>query len=219
MRRIRNNSLSLVMFGLFLLTLCGQTFAGQREYNQEQKDHRQPEATLSKYVTSGHFVEGVFENWESEFLQMGAYVLLTVWLRQRGSPESKKLDEPQPEDEDPAEHANDPDAPWAVRAGGPVRRIYSHSLSLALFTLFFLSWFLHALGGAREYSEEQEAHGGKPVTTAEFVRTSTFWFQSMQNWQSEFMAVGSLVVLSIVLRQEGSPESKAVADPHSKTGT
>ncbi len=218
-RTLRNNSLSLVMFGLFAVFLVVMSLAGQREYNQEQTDHGEATVSYAGYVTSGHFVEAVFENWESEFLQMGAFVLLTVWLRQKGSPESKKLEGDEPVDEDPRSADLGDDAPWLARTGGVKLWLYERSLSIALLGLFLLSFLLHAAGGAREYSAEQEAHGGAPVGTLGYLTTARFWFESFQNWQSEFLAVGALVVLSIFLRQKGSPESKPVAAPHMETGT
>ena len=218
-RTLRNNSLSLVMFGLFTVFLLCMSLAGQREYNQDQTDHGESTVTYAGYVTSGHFVEAVFENWESEFLQMGAFVLLTVWLRQKGSPESKTVDGEEDVDEEPRTQADRDDAPWLVRTGGVRLWLYERSLGIALFGLFFLSFAVHALGGAREFSAEQEAHGGSPVGVFSYVRTSQFWFESFQNWQSEFLAVGALVVLSIYLRQRGSPESKPVAAPHAVTGS
>jgi hypothetical protein len=221
MRRfLRNNGLLLVtFFGFFLVSFLAQVVTGHHAYNADQRDHGEKAVPLSEYLTSGHFVEATFENWESEFLQMGSYVLLTVWLRQRGSAESKPLDEETEQDEDPMLHREDPDAPWAVRKGGPaVRWLYGHSLSLAFFVLFALSWLLHAAGGSREYSEEQLAHGGQAVSTWGFAHTSEFWFQSFQNWQSEFLAVAAIVGLSVFLREKGSPESKPVHAPHSQTG-
>ena len=221
MRRfVRDNALSLVLGGAFLVFwVGGQSVAGMRAYNEEQRSHGEPTADYWEYVTSAHFGEATFENWESEFLQMGAYVLLTVWLTQRGSAESKSADGQAPQDEDPAQHRDDPDAPWPVRKGGLALALYRNSLSVAFFTLFALSWWLHAVTGAREYSAEQVAHGGQAVDTWGFVQRAEFWFQSMQNWQSEFLAVGAIVVLSIYLRQQGSPESKPVHAPHRETGT
>ena len=221
MRRfVRDNSLSLVAAGLFLLVwIVGQSWAGMRAYNEEQRDHGEAAVSYGEYLTTAHFGEATFENWESEFLQMGAYVLLTVWLRQRGSAESKGLDKPEPVDEDPSGHRNDPDAPWPVRRGGVVLALYRNSLSLAFFALFGLSWLLHAITGAHEYSSEQVAHGAPSVSTWEFLRRAEFWFQSMQNWQSELLAVASIVVLTIFLRQQGSPESKPVHAPHGRTGS
>ncbi|HUQ40115.1 MAG TPA: DUF6766 family protein, partial [Acidimicrobiales bacterium] len=194
MRRfLRNNGLTLASVVFFLLFLGGQILTGQRSYNAEQKDHDEPTIAMSAYLRTGHFVEATFENWESEFLQMGSYVLLTVWLRQRGSPESKKLDETEPVDEGPEHHRKDPDAPWAVRRGGLVLALYKNSLCIAFFTLFLASLLLHGAGGAHEYSQQQQAHGGQPVTMVGFMQTSEFWFQSFQNWQSEFLAVAAIV--------------------------
>jgi hypothetical protein len=216
-RLLRENGLAIAMFGLFAVFLLGQSIAGYFNYNQDRRDHQQPEVGYVAYLGSGNFVESVFENWESEFLQMGAYVVLTIFLRQKGAAESKKLEEQEPVDRepDPSRRA----APWPVRQGGPILKLYEHSLSIALFALFFLSFALHAIGGAFEYSQDQTTHGGQPVSIAEFMTTARFWFESFQNWQSEFLSVGALIVLSIVLRQKGSPESKPVDAPHHETGS
>ena len=221
MRRVlRENSLSLVAFGLFFVTfIVGQSLAGQRAYNDEQKEHGEEGVPYLEYVTTAHFGEATFENWESEFLQMGAYVLLTVWLRQRGSAESKKLDEDEPVDEDPRKHRDDVDAPWPVRVQGLPLALYRNSLSIGFFTLFALSWFLHAVTGARAFSAEAVAHGGEAIGTIDYMTRAQFWFESLQNWQSEFLAVASIVVLSIFLRQQGSSESKPVHAPHAETGS
>ena len=215
----RENGLSLVMFGLFAVCVVAQSITGMREYNEDQAAHGQPAVSYGEYLTEGHFVEAVFENWESEFLQMSAYVLLTVSLFQKGSSESKNPDEPEEVDEDPREARDRPDVPWPVRRGGAILVLYEHSLALALFLLFVVSFFLHALGGASEYSAEQMEHGRPAVGLIEYLGTSRFWFESFQNWQSEFLSVGVLVVLSVFLRQRGSPESKPVAAPHHETGT
>lgn len=207
------------MFGAFAGFLLLMSLAGQRNYNEDQREHGQQTVSYAGYVTSGAFVEAVFENWESEFLQMGAFVLLTVWLRQKGSPESKKVEGEEPVDEDPRHADLHDDAPWLARTGGVKLWLYERSLSIALFALFALSFLLHAAGGAREYSAEQEAHGGPPVGMLSYLTTARFWFESFQNWQSEFLAVGALVVLSIYLRQKGSPESKPVAASHADTGS
>jgi hypothetical protein len=219
MRRfLYENSLSLVMFGLFALTLGAQSVAGLNAHNHERDQHGRPPLAYVEYLTSGHFVEAVFENWESEFLQMGAFVLLTVFLRQKGSPESRKLSGVEPFDEDPREGSRRKNVPWPVRRGGIWLRVYENSLSIALFGLFAVSIVLHAVGGAAEYNEEQLEHGGERVTLLGFVGTPTFWFESMQNWQSEFLSIGALVLFTVFLRQKGSPESKAVAAPHHETG-
>jgi uncharacterized protein (DUF486 family) len=219
MRRVlRDNGLSLVMFSLFLVFLVGQSVAGYKASNSDNEEHHQPRETYGRYLASGAFVEATFENWESEFLQLGSYVLLTALLIQKGSPESKSPDGNE-SDADPREQADDPDAPWPVRRGGLVLAVYEHSLSLALLGLFLLSFALHALGGHAEFNQQQLEHGQAAVSLWSFMTSSQFWFQSMQNWQSEFLAVGALAVLGIFLRQRGSPESKPVAAPHSQTGS
>jgi hypothetical protein len=217
-RWLKDNSLSIVMFLLFAIFLVGQSLAGQRHYNNEQQTHHQPEVAYTEYIKSGNFIETVFENWESEFLQMGAYVALTVFLYQKGSAESKKLQGSEPFDQKPKKSKN-AHAPWPVRRGGLVLKIYENSLLIAFTLLFLMSFFLHAYGGARQTSEENIVHGQPSVSTVEYIETSKFWFESFQNWQSEFLAVFSIVVLSIWLRQKGSPESKPVNSPYAETGS
>jgi hypothetical protein len=216
---LRDNGLSLVMFGFFALFLFAQSVTGLNVYNDDQREHGETTISYPEYLRTGHFVEATFENWESEYLQMGAYVLFTVFLFQRGSSESKDPDKEESVDEDPRQAQDREGIPWPVRYGGLPLKLYEYSLSIALLLLFLFSFILHAIGGAREYSQEQLAHGGQAVSTVEFLRTSEFWFQSFQNWQSEFLAVFSLVVLSIFLRQRGSPESKPVAAAHGETGS
>jgi hypothetical protein len=219
-RLLRENGLSIVWLGLFFVTLVfGQTLTGHREYNSDQKEHGRPEVAYVEYLGTGHFVEATMENWESEFLQMFLFVVLTAILYQKGSAESKKLDEEEVVDRDPRESKHKKDAPWPVRKGGLVLRLYENSLSLAFLILFLGSLLLHAAGGAREYNQDQAEHGSpERVTTLQYMGTSRFWFESLQNWQSEFLAVGLMVVLSIWLRQKGSPESKPVDAPHGQTG-
>jgi hypothetical protein len=218
-RFLRDNGLSLAMFAFFALFLLGQSFTGWHVYNDDQQEHGEETVSYPDYLHTGHFIEATFENWESEYLQMGAYVFFTVYLFQRGSSESKDPDTDEPVDEDPRQARDRPDVPRPVRQGGLVLRLYENSLTLALLGLFLLSFVLHAIGGVREFNQDQLAHGRHALSTLDFLRTSEFWFQSFQNWQSEFLAVFSLVVLSIVLRQRGSPESKPVAAPHRETGT
>src|SRR5215211_6166563 len=149
MRRIlRENGLSIVMFTFFLIFLVGQSLTGHKEYNDDQQEHGQPTVSYAEYLGTGHFLEATMENWESEFLQMGAYVMLTVFLYQKGSSESKKLDEEEPVDRDPRKSKNKKDAPWPVRKGGLILKLYENSLSLAFFLLFLMSFTLHAVGGA-----------------------------------------------------------------------
>jgi hypothetical protein len=218
MRRfLRENSLSLVVLGFFLLTVAGQFVTGLDVANEDRRQHAQPGIDAAAYLTDGHFTEALFENWESEFLQMGAFVLLTVRLRQRGSSESKDLEGTEAVDREPDPKRKG--APWPVRRGGLVLSIYQHSLSLALIGLFVLSFTGHVIGGAAEYSLEQQAHGEKAVTALDYLFTSRLWFQSMQNWQSEFLSIGVLVVFAIFLREKGSSESKPVDAPHSETGS
>jgi len=217
-RALRDNALSLTMFGLFLIFLVAQSFAGYRSNNSENEEHGQPPESYTGYLASGAFVEATFENWESEFLQMGAYVLLTAWLIQKGSPESKNPDGEEA-DADPRAERDKPDAPGPVKRGGLILTLYEYSLSIALFGLFLFSFVLHALGGHAEYNQQQLEHGEAAVSLWGFVTSSEFWFQAMQNWQSEFLAVAALAVLGIWLRQRGSPESKPVAAPHAQTGT
>ena len=216
-RILRENGLSIVLFALFLLILVGQSVAGHRHYNDEQQDHGQQTVGYAEYLTTGDFLEVTMENWESEFLQMAIFVVFTIFLYQKGSAESKSPDEPEEVDREPDPNA--PGAPWPVRKGGWILKLYENSLSLALFLLFVISFWLHAVGGARDYSEEQLVHGGQAVTTLGYFATSRFWFESLQNWQSEFLSIGVMVVFTIFLRQKGSPESKPVDSPHSKTGS
>jgi hypothetical protein len=216
---LRDNSLALATFSLFVLCLAGQTLTGHRHFNEEQREHGGPSLTLVEYLRSGHYLEATAENWESEFLQMAMYVVLTAMLFQKGSSESKKLDEREAFDRDPRLARNKRDAPWPVRRGGWMLKVYENSLSLAFLLLFLISFGLHAIGGASAYNEEQLQHGGDSVSVLEYLATSQFWFESFQNWQSEFLSLVAMVVLSIFLRQRGSPESKRVDAPHSQTGS
>lgn len=216
----RNNGLSLVLFVLFFFTfLLGQSITGFWHFNDLQQEHGQPTTTYSEYLLGSHFLEATMENWESEFLQMFFFVVLTVFLYQKGSAESKDPDKEEEVDRDPRKSRNKKDAPLPVRKGGWILKVYEHSLSLAFLLLFLVSFIFHAVGGAGEYNEDKKEHGRpERVTTLEYIGTSQFWFESLQNWQSEFLAVGSMVVLTVFLRQRGSKESKPVDTPHSSTG-
>ena len=211
MRRLfRDHGLSITMFGIFAACLVGLAFVGTDTYNQDQLEHGQSPVNVMEYVGTPAFGEAVFENWESEFLQMGAYVLLTVFLFQRGSGESKDPDKSKGAKDDAVKRSRKRDAPGPVRLGGVALALYNHSLSLVLIAFFGFSFVLHLLTGAADFNEEQLSHGGTTVTAAQYLFESRFWFESLQNWQSEFLAVGVLIVLSIFLRQKGSPESKRV---------
>ncbi len=210
--------LSIALVLLFCSAMIGQTLTGWHVYNEEQVEHGEEAVTLTRYLGTGHFGEATFENWESEFLQMAFYVLLTVFLYQRGSSESKRPDVVELVDLDPRLSPNTDEAPWPVRRGGVILKLYEHSLSLAFAALFLLSFTLHAITGLRDYNQELIAHGQSAATLAGYLRSSQFWFESFQNWQSEFLALVAMVVLSIFLRQRGSPESKPVDAPTWDTG-
>jgi hypothetical protein len=214
----RKNGLSITLFGLFFLSQLGLSIVGQNHHNQEQINHGQPAMGYVEYLMSESFMEATMENWESEFLQMFAYVFLTTFLYQQSSAESKKLDEPEPVDRDPRLSHHKNGVPWPVRKAGLILKIYEHSLTLALLFLFGLSLVLHAISGAKQYSMQELAHGSRAVTMMEYLGTAQFWFESLQNWQSEFFSIGMMVVLTIFLRQRGSPESKPVDSPHHETG-
>jgi hypothetical protein len=217
-RFLYENGLVLVAFALFLVSFAGQFATGLVTFNDDQRAHGQPTVSAVEYLGEGHFIEVTFENWESEFLQMAVFVVATALLRQKGSPESKGLDGPEPVDADPRHAEWRRDLPWPVRRGGLVLKVYEHSLSLALGLLFLLSFTMHAVGGAKEYNAEQLEHGEPTVSIARYLGSARFWFESFQNWQSEFLSVGVLVLLTVWLRERGSSQSKPVATPHDQTG-
>ena len=214
----KNNGLSIVLLALFFVSFVGQAATGWLDRNQNAADHGQPPIAFSAYLASGHFWEATGENWESEFLQMTAFVLLTVFLRQKGSAESKRIDVVEDVDLDPRDHANDPDAPGPVRKGKFILKLYENALGLTFALLFIISITIHAFGGLVEYNNEQQDHGQPEVTLTEYVVSSRFWFESFQNWQSEFLSLAAMVLGTIYLRQRGSGESKPVFAAHSDTG-
>lgn len=209
------NSLSIVFLLIFLLTLLGQAVTGWKEHNQELQEENAPSLKFSAYLQSGHFISATFENFESEFLQMALYVLLTIRLRQIGSAESKSLDEKEEVDREPVAS---PDAPWPVRKGGWILTLYRNSLGIAFFILFFFSWGMHLFGSWKDYNVSQLLSDKPAVTIGSFLGEPRFWFETFQNWQSEFLSVFAIVFLTIYLRQQGSPESKPVDAPHMETG-
>jgi hypothetical protein len=209
------NSLSLVFGTMFLFSMLAQTLTGWKEHNEELSDLGGKEIALGEYVISGHFIQATFENWESEFLQMGLYVLFTVFLRQKGSSESKKIGESEDVDRIAVPYKN---APWPVKKGGLWLKVYQNSLSIAFFTLFALSFVLHLIGSHSDYNLTQSLQGKETKSLMEFLKEPKFWFESFQNWQSEFLSIISIVILSIFLRQKGSPESKPVDAENSETG-
>ena len=214
----RDNGLSIVLFALFVVTLGGQFLTGWVEYNESEREHGGQEVTLAEYAGTGHFWEATGENWESEFLQMAAFVLLTTMLYQKGSAESKRIGVVEEVDLDPRRFADDPDVPGPVKRGGWALRVYENSLGLAFLALFIVSLVMHALGGLQEFNNDQIEHGQSPVTLGAYAVSARFWFESFQNWQSEFLSLTAMVVGTIFLRQRGSAESKPVYSPHSETG-
>lgn len=219
MRRwAKEHGLLLANLALFVVFFGGMILSGAASYSEDQQAHGEPAVTVLQFLGSGEFVEATFENWESEFLQMAMYVVLTIFLFQKGSSESKPLDKKAPQDEDPRYAAIRKATPWPVKRGGIALGFYKHSLSILLFVLFLASFTMHGVGGAEAYSEDQQSHGQPAVTFLQYLGTSRFWFESFQNWQSEFLAVAVLVGASVYLREKGSPESKPVAEPHYETG-
>jgi hypothetical protein len=221
MRRfLRENSLSVFFFVIFVAALIGQAIAGHSVYNDEALAHGDAAISLWRYVTSSSFGQAVMENWQSEYLQFTLFILATVWLLQRGSPESKQPDATGVESDREqriGRHAQSESPLWA-RTGGLRTAIYSNSLLIAMGAIFVASWFAQSVTGWTEFNQQQATHGEPGVSWLGYIGTSTFWESTFQNWQSEFLAVGSFVVLAIFLRQRGSPESKPVGARHEATG-
>jgi len=212
----KNNGLSVGFFFLFLLSLVGQTFTGLQQHNEETQELGGEAIALKQYLTSGHFIQSTFENWESEFLQMVLFVWFSIYLYQKGSAESKDPDLKETVDEEPNPRKSD--APWPVKKGGFWLAIYKHSLCYALAIIFLLSFLLHWYGSLKGYNEEQSLKG-KPLESAvQYLSNSRFWFESFQNWESEFLSIFAIIVLSIFLRAKGSAQSKPVDAPDSETG-
>lgn len=216
-RWLRENGLFIAIIAMFLATQIGLTFVGWIKNNDERVLHRISQTSYWEYLSSDDLLETTMENWESEFLQMYVFIVLTTHLYQRGSAASKKLDEKNEVDEDPRLHKHESDVPWPVKRGGLILVIYERSLGGIFLLLFLISFMLHAVSGAGAYSAEQVQHGGQAVSTWQYMGTAQFWFESLQNWQSEFLALACMVILSIFLRERYSPESKPVAYPHHKT--
>jgi hypothetical protein len=221
MRRfIRDHSLSLFFLIIFLAALVGQAIAGHNLHNEEAAAHGEESISLFRYATSSEFGNSVMENWQSEYLQFTLFLLITVWLLQRGSPESKELDRAGRESEREQEigrHADEDSPKWA-RVGGWRTALYSNSLLIVMVMIFLGSWFAQSVTGWTDFNAEQVDHGEPKVSWLSYLGSSTFWEGTLENWQSEFLAIGSFVVLAIYLRQRGSPESKPVGAPHDATG-
>lgn len=213
---LRDNSLSLAFAVLFVGSLIGQFYFGLIEFNKEMLQEGGRQIGGSEYLTSGHFFQTTFENWESEFLQMAVFIVLTIFLQQKGSSESKDLDKDEEVDREPSPHRKD--APWPVRAGGWILSIYKHSLTIAFILLFLLSLALHFYGSLKDENLRLALQDKAPQSAAGYISDPRFWFESFQNWQSEFLSVFAIIMLSIYLRQKGSPQSKPVDAPNYETG-
>ncbi|CAM3552152.1 DUF6766 family protein [Flavobacterium chungbukense] len=213
---LRNNGLSVCFFLLFVAAMAGQIIFGFEEYNKELIEEGASAVTLSSYFATGHFIESTFENWESEFLQMALLVVLTIFLQQKGSSESKDFDKDEEVDREPL--ASRKGAPGPVKKGGLILALYKHSLTIVLFLLFALSFLLHFYGSLKDENEQLSLKGKTLETASQYITDSRFWFESFQNWQSEFLSIFAIIVLSIFLRQIGSSQSKPVDAPHMEKG-
>ncbi len=222
MRRfVKDNSLSLFFLAIFLAAVVGQALVGHGEFNNEQLAHQADPVSLGRYLLSSHYGADLLENWQSEYLQFTLYILATVWLLQRGSPESKepgKAGLESDEEQKVGTHATEESPRWA-RLGGWRTTIYSNSLLIVMGTVWLLTWLGQSIAGYTSYNEEQLTHLEATVSWTGYLGTNDFWARTLQNWQSEFLAVGSMAILSVYLRARGSPESKPVGAPHSATGT
>lgn len=216
---LRDNGLGAVFGLLFLITLVGQAIAGHADYNRQQVLEGGQTIPLWSFLATSDFAVDVAENWQSEYLQFFLYILATVWLVQRGSPESKKPDEigyESDEKQKVGRHATQDSPKWA-RVGGWRTAVFSRSLGLMMATLFLLSWLAQSIAGLSAYNEEQLSQLTDPVSWSQYIAGADFWNRTLQNWQSEFLAIGSMAVLSVYLRQRGSPESKPVGAAHGVT--
>ena len=218
---LKHNSLSIVFLALFLTALILQAFAGHADFNEDQLRHDNPTMSLGRYVISSEFGVAVLENWQSEYLQFTLFIVATVWLLQRGSPESNPVDKAGREsdkDQLVGEHAK-PDSPRWAKAADLRRTLYENSLLIVMAAIWLASWFAQSITGVNEYNAERLDHHQLPVSWSAYLGSPDFWEKTLQNWQSEFLAVGSMAILAVYLRQRGSPESKPVGAPHEATGT
>ncbi|AEV84797.1 membrane protein [Actinoplanes sp. SE50] len=219
-RFLRENSLGLVFGLLFLIVLAGEAIAGHADFNQQQLVEGLPPITFGRYLTSASFGADVLENWQSEYLQFFLYIVLTVWLLQKGSPESKELDKPGREtdkDQKIGVYA-DKDSPAWARATGVRLWLFSNSLSLVMGLIFLLSWLGQSIAGRAAFNERQLGDLQDPVSWSQYLTEPDFWNRTLQNWQSELLAVASMAILAIYLRQRGSSQSKPVGAAHTATG-
>jgi hypothetical protein len=218
-RWVRESSLALFFLAIFLAALVGQALVGHSDFNDQQLSHQDPTVSLGRYVTSSAFMVDVMENWQSEYLQFTLFIVATIWLVQRGSTESKPPGQEGTESDEEqkvGEHA-EPDSPRWARAGGLRLSVFSNSLLTVMAAIWIGSWFAQVVTGRIVYNAEQFDHHESALSLWQYAGTSEFWNRTLQNWQSEFLAVASMVVFSIYLRQRGSPESKPVGAPHGAT--
>jgi hypothetical protein len=221
MRFVRENGLALFFGTLFLASLGGQSVAGQRAFNAEQLGHGEEPVSWGRYLFTSDFGQAVAENWQSEFLQFTTFILATVWLVQKGSNESKPLDEMGRESDQRQRvkgYAQQNSPAWAKVEGFRLW-LYSNSLLLVMTAFFVASWLVQSFSGWTAFNDEQAVHGEPTVSWGTYVMDPRFWEETLQNWQSEFLAVGVMVVFTIYLRQRGSPESKPVGAPHDETAS
>jgi hypothetical protein len=220
-RFVFENSLTLFFSTIFLGTLLAQSVAGQRAHNAEQRMHGGEPVSWGDYVVSSDFGQAVMENWQSEYLQFMLFILATIWLVQRGSNESKQLESVGLESDQKQQVGGfaPGDAPAWARARGLRTLLYGNSLLLVMSVIFLGSWFAQSVTGRTEYNQTQLEHGEPAIGWFAYVRNPDFWEQTLQNWQSEFLAIATMVIFTVYLRQRGSPESKPVGAPHGQTGT
>jgi hypothetical protein len=217
---LKHNGLSVSFLALFLAAVVFQAIAGHADFNEDQDRHGDPHMSLGRYVVSSHFGTALLENWQSEYLQFTLFILMTVWLLQRGSPESKELHKAGREsdkDQKVGEHAV-PESPRWAKVDGLRRTIYENSLLIVMAAIWVGSWFAQSVTGVSEYNTERLDHNQLPVSWFDYLGRPDFWEKTLQNWQSEFLAVGSMAILAVYLRQRGSPESKPVGAAHDETG-
>ena len=221
MRFLRENSLSLFFGSILLASVAGHSVAGEHQDNADAAEHGETAISWAHYLVTPEFGGDLLENWQSEFLQFSLYIIATVWLLQRGSNESKTLDEAGLESDEKQKVGvyAQPDSPAWAKAAGIRRRIYSNSLMFLMTAIFFLSWFGQSVNGWRAFNNTQDEHKSVHISYGEYLVNADFWDRSLQNWQSEFLAVGSMAAFTIYLRQRGSPESKPVGAPHDETAS
>jgi hypothetical protein len=219
-RFVRDNSLSLFFLAIFLAALAGQALVGHGQFNHDQLLHHGDPVSLGRYLTSSEFAVDVAENWQSEYLQFTLYILATVWLVQRGSPESKPVDKGGLESDEEQRIGGDAGAasPRWAKVGGLRTGIFSYSLVIVMTAFWIGSWLAQSIAGWSAYNANQIDHQAGTVNWLGYIGTNEFWDRTLQNWQSEFLAVGSMAILAVYLRQRGSPESKPVGAPHEATG-